>query len=94
MITVVLEKGGGVMNDRCLGCKLYCVETTDVCPICKNIIDLEINGLTLSWKCRKCDYEVATTVYKLCVVDNGKYSKEQYGKRKICPYVALDNKWR
>jgi len=74
------------MIDRCNKCGLWNVENVADCPQCGEIMDLCIAGLCLSWKCRKCDYGVATTVNKLCCTDNNKFPKDCYSKIKVCPY--------
>ena len=77
-----------VTTDRCEQCQLYKVETTDICPCCGGFIDMEIVDVTLTWKCRKCDYSISTTANKLCFWDNGKYNLEMYSKYDKCPYAA------
>lgn len=74
------------MSDRCDKCGLYNIQKTNICPKCGSIIDLKIENLCLSWKCRKCNFDVATTVEKLCFWDNGNFSKEYYTKSDVCPY--------
>lgn len=80
----ILEKE---MIDRCEECGLWNVNETDVCPKCGSTMDLIIDGLSLSWKCRCCDYGIATTANKLCFFDNKKFEKECYSKITDCPYA-------
>lgn len=75
------------MEKRCEICGLWKIEKTDQCPECDGIMDLVIEGLSLSWKCRDCDYGVATTANKLCFWDRKEYSKECYEKLSECPYA-------
>lgn len=75
------------MTDRCCECGLWKIKKTEICPECGSIIDLNINALCLSWKCRKCNYGVSTTANKLCFWDNGKYPNEFYSKIMSCPYA-------
>lgn len=77
---------GEDMEKRCEICGLWKIEKTDQCPECDGIMDLVIEGLCLSWKCRDCDYGVATTANKLCFWDDKKYPKECYEKLAECPY--------
>ncbi len=76
------------MIDCCYKGGFWNMQTTDSCPTCGAMMDLCIAGLSLSWKCRKCDYGVATTVNKLCFWNNNNnnFSKECYSKIKTCPY--------
>lgn len=75
------------MVDRCDECGLWNVKKTDSCPECGATMDLSIEGLCLSWQCRKCNYGVATTADKYCFWDEKKISKECYSKIDICPYA-------
>lgn len=76
-----------VMENRCEICELWKMDKTDQCPECNGVMDLVIEGLTLSWKCRDCDYAIATTANKLCFWDEKKYSRECYEKLNECPYA-------
>lgn len=75
------------LENRCDICGLWEIDTTAQCPECGGIIDLAIEGLSLSWTCRECAYAVATTANKLCVWDEKKYPKDCYGKLNTCPYA-------
>lgn len=75
------------MIDRCDECCLWNTQKTDICPECGEMLDLSIEGLCLLWKCRKCDYSVATTVNKLCFWDNKQFSKECYSKIDVCLFA-------
>lgn len=77
------------MNDRCDECGLWNIPKTDSCPDCGNIIDLRIKGVSLSLKCRSCDYVIATTANKLCFWDKDNFSKDCYTKSKDCPYFEV-----
>ena len=79
-------KGGEIQDDRCKVCGLWKSKKVDMCPACGGKMDFSINGLSLLWKCRDCEYGVATTANKLCAWDNGSYSKECYLKLEECPY--------
>lgn len=79
-------QGDKTYTKRCDECGLYKCVSTDNCPECNGIMDLEISGVCLSWKCRNCDYGIAAAVNKLCVFDNGKYPKECYNKLSQCKY--------
>ena len=37
--------------NRCEICGLWKIEKTDQCPECDGMMDLVIEGLSLSWKC-------------------------------------------
>lgn len=76
-----------VMENRCEICGLWKMDKTDSCPECNGVMDLVIEGLTRSWKCRDCDYGIATTANKLCFWDEKKYSRECYEKSNECPYA-------
>lgn len=75
------------MEDRCSICGLWNVSKTADCPECGAIMDSSIKSLTLSWKCRKCDYGIATMAKLLCFFDNKKFAKECYSKINNCPYA-------
>lgn len=85
--TTVLDFRGNVNMSRCEICGLWKIEKTEKCPECNGIMDLVIEGLSLSWKCRNCDYGIATTANKLCYWDGKKYPKECYEKSSECPYA-------
>ncbi len=74
------------MTDRCDECGLWNIQTLSGCSKCGAMMDLRIEGLSLSWNCRNCNYGVATTANKLCVLDNEKFSRENYLKIEVCPY--------
>lgn len=78
-----------LMENRCEICGLWKMNKTDQCPECSDVMDLTIERLSLSWKCRDCDYGVATTVYKLCTTDGKKYPKDCYEKLIECPFAEL-----
>lgn len=74
-------------ENRCNACGLWKIKIIDKCPECGDNMDLEIKDLSLSWKCRKCEYGVATTANKLCFWDNGNFSEDCYPKLDgECPY--------
>ena len=75
------------MKDRCEECGFWDIPNTEKCPECGNIVDLSIDDVCMSWKCRKCEYAVAATANKLCYWDAGKYSKENYSKLDTCTYA-------
>lgn len=50
-------------------------------------MDMTIEGVCLSWKCRECSYGVATTAQKLCYWDNKKFSRECYLQITKYPYA-------
>lgn len=60
-----------------------------LCPECGAIIDIIIKGMCLNWRCRNCDYDIVTTVNKLCFWDNGSFREECYTKSEECPYFDL-----
>ena len=74
------------IENLCEQCGLWKSKATDLCPECHGIMDLEIEGLSLSWNCRNCDFSVATTANKLCFMNGKKYPKECYEKLSECPY--------
>lgn len=76
-----------VMKNRCKICGLWNITKTDICPECNGIMDLSIEGMSLSWKCRKCDYGIAITANKLCFWDEKKYARDCYEKISECPYA-------
>lgn len=78
---------GEDMEKRCEICGLWKIDITDQCPECNGVMDLIIEGLTLSWKCRDCDYGIATMANKLCVWDEKKFPKDCYEKLNECPYA-------
>lgn len=73
--------------DRCKECGLWKAPKTDKCPACGATMDMEIEGLSLSWKCRECDWAAATTAQKLCVMDDEEIKGAFYSKIKSCPYA-------
>ena len=85
-------QGNTTYINRCDECGLYKCITTDTCPECNGIMDLDISEVSLSWKCRECSYGIATTANKLCVWDNGKYPKECYNKLSECKYAETKEK--
>lgn len=79
-------------SDRCVQCGLYKAETKTGCPSCGGTMEMKIEGLCLSWNCAVCGYGLATTAQKLCVVDNGRYAPECYGKCRECPYSEISGR--
>ncbi len=77
------EKGS-----RCEECKLYETIPTSKCPVCGDVVDLLIQGMSLSLSCRRCNYGLASTANPLCLCDNGKYGREWYDKIEDCPYAV------
>ena len=77
------------MNDRCNECGLWNISKIDTCPECGSIMDIIIKGVSLNWKCRSCDYDIATTVNKLCFWDNGSFREKCYTKSEDCPYFEV-----
>ena len=68
------------VDNRYVECGLWNTQKTDKCPECSEITDLRMEGLCLSWKCRRWDYAIATTANKLCFWDNGNFSEEYKNK--------------
>lgn len=85
-------QGSKTYINRCEECGLYKCATTGTCPECKGIMDFDISGISLSWRCRNCSYRISTTANKLCVWDNGKYPKECYNKLSECKYAETKGK--
>lgn len=75
-------------RSRCDECKLYEVLPTSKCPVCGDVVDLLIDGMSLSLSCRRCNYGLASTATPLCLCDNGKYGREWYDKIENCPYAV------
>lgn len=73
-------------EDRCEICGFWKSKKIGKCPQCGGVMDLKIEGVCLSWKCRECDYGISTTADKLCFWDGDKYPKEYYSKLNECPY--------
>lgn len=73
--------------DRCKECIVTQDVQTGECPECRKIMDLILEGMTLSLKCRECQFEVATTAPYLCFQDGSKYPKECYSKLSECKYA-------
>ena len=81
--------GDSAMENRCELCGLWKIGKTEQCPECNSTMDLHMEGLSLSWKCRNCDWGIVTTANKLCYLDRKKYPKDCYEKISQCSYAEL-----
>lgn len=73
------------MADLCKKCSLYAPAVL-ICSHCNIEMECEVTGISISWKCKKCGFNMATTIKRLCFVSNADADSTTYSKLNCCPY--------
>ena len=74
------------MIDLCEKCGLY-KPSTLTCPDCNIVMERNVTGMSLSWKCKNCNFNMVTTIKRFCMIYDVDLNSGQFSKINSCPYA-------
>ena len=70
-------------NDLCEKCGLY---KPSLLICCNTVMERNVQGLSISWVCNNCGFNMATTGKRFCIISNTTFNRDMFSKIDICPY--------